>query len=135
MPHSKCFWGKLIRVSNTVQILVQSIDHWNISKFYYFWEFWKISRISCETIAALKSNLQDHKDVGSIMELLYICKDSYRYGRNTHTLNNFANQYNFWRSSDDVKMIFWFLYCFQIFKDQCGSVSSISVAVLDICKQ
>ena len=29
----------------------------------------------------------------------------------------------------DVQMIFWYLYWFQIFKDQCGSVPSIPVAV------
>ena len=29
--------------------------------------------------------------------------------------------------SNDIKMIFWFLYWFQIFKDQYGSVPSISV--------
>ena len=33
---------------------------------------------------------------------------------------NFENQYNFWRCSIDAKMIFWYLYWFQIFKDQCG---------------
>ena len=33
---------------------------------------------------------------------------------------NFENQYNFWRCSNDAKMIFWFLYWFQIFKDQFG---------------
>ena len=33
--------------------------------------------------------------------------------------------------SKDVKMIFWYFYWFQIFNDQCGSVLSISVAVLD----
>ena len=33
---------------------------------------------------------------------------------------NFENQYSFWRCSNDAKMIFWFLYWFQIFKDQCG---------------
>ena len=41
--------------------------------------------------------------------------------------------HNLWRCSNDVKMIFWYLYWFQIFKDpvQCGSVLSIPVAVLD----
>jgi hypothetical protein len=34
--------------------------------------------------------------------------------------SNFENQYNFWRCSNDSKIIFWFLYWFQIFKDQCG---------------
>ena len=40
--------------------------------------------------------------------------------------------HNLWRCSNDVKMIFWYLYWFQIFKDpvQCGSVLSIPVAVL-----
>ena len=33
--------------------------------------------------------------------------------------------------SNDVKMIFWYLYWFQILKDQCGSVPSIFVAVLE----
>ena len=33
---------------------------------------------------------------------------------------NFENQYNFGRCSNDAKMIFWHLYWFQIFKDQCG---------------
>ena len=33
---------------------------------------------------------------------------------------NFENQYNFWRCSNDAKMIFLFLYWFQIFKDQYG---------------
>ena len=45
---------------------------------------------------------------------------------------NFGNQYNFWRCSNEVQMIFWFLYWYQIFKDQCGSVPSISVAVLGL---
>ena len=31
---------------------------------------------------------------------------------------NFENQYNFWKCSNDAKMIFWFLYWFQIFKDE-----------------
>ena len=43
---------------------------------------------------------------------------------------NAGNQYNLWRCSNDFKMIFLFLYRFQIFKDQCGSVPSRSVAVL-----
>ena len=33
---------------------------------------------------------------------------------------NFENQCNFCRCSNDAKMIFWFLYWFQIFKDQCA---------------
>ena len=41
------------------------------------------------------------------------------------------NLYNFLRCSNDIKIIFLYLYWFQIFKDQCGSVPSISVAVLD----
>ena len=46
---------------------------------------------------------------------------------------NFENQYNFWRCSNDVHMIFFlFLYWFQIFKDQCGGVPYISVAVLEL---
>ena len=32
----------------------------------------------------------------------------------------FENQHNFWRCSNDAKIIFWLLYWFQIFKDQCG---------------
>ena len=38
---------------------------------------------------------------------------------------NFENKYNFWRFSNDAKMIFWFLYWFQIFKNQYGSILSI----------
>jgi hypothetical protein len=34
--------------------------------------------------------------------------------------SNFENQYNFLRCSNDAKMIFWFLYWFQIFKNQSG---------------
>jgi hypothetical protein len=34
--------------------------------------------------------------------------------------------------SNDVKMIFWYLSWFQILEDQCGSVPSIPVAVLDL---
>ena len=33
---------------------------------------------------------------------------------------NFENQYNFWRYLSDTKMIFLYLYWFQIFEDQCG---------------
>ena len=29
---------------------------------------------------------------------------------------NFENQYNFWRCLNDMKMIFWYLYWFQIFR-------------------
>ena len=43
---------------------------------------------------------------------------------------NFGNQYNFRRCSNNDEMNFWFLNWFQIFKVQCGSVPSISVAVL-----
>ena len=45
---------------------------------------------------------------------------------------NFENLYNFYRCSNDVKMIFWYFYWFQIFKDQYGSVPSIPVAVLGL---
>ena len=48
---------------------------------------------------------------------------------------NFENLYNFERCSNDIKMIFWYLYSFQIFKDQSGSVLSIPVAVLELCQQ
>ena len=33
---------------------------------------------------------------------------------------NFQNQYNFWRCSNDITMIFSYLYQFQICKNQCG---------------
>ena len=45
---------------------------------------------------------------------------------------NFENLSIFQRFSNDVKMIFSFLYWFQIFKDLCGSFPSISVAVLGL---
>ena len=45
---------------------------------------------------------------------------------------NFENLYNFWRCSNDAKMIFWYLYWFQILEDQCGSVPSIPVVVLGL---
>ena len=33
---------------------------------------------------------------------------------------DFKNPYNFWKCSNEVEVIFWYLYWFQIFKDQCG---------------
>jgi hypothetical protein len=45
---------------------------------------------------------------------------------------NFENLYNFQRYSNDITMIYWYLYWFQIL-DQCGgSVPSIPVAVLGL---
>ena len=33
---------------------------------------------------------------------------------------NFANQYNFFRWTNDVTMVFWYLYWFQIYKNPQG---------------
>ena len=36
---------------------------------------------------------------------------------------NFENEYNFWRCLNGIKIIFWYLYYFQIFRNQCGVYS------------
>ena len=33
---------------------------------------------------------------------------------------NFEKQYNIWKCLNDIEMIFWYLYWFQIFRDQYG---------------
>ena len=45
---------------------------------------------------------------------------------------NFENLYNFLRCSNDVKNDFLISLLVSDFKDQCGSVPSISVAVLEL---
>ena len=39
---------------------------------------------------------------------------------------NFENQYNFWMCSNDAEIIFWFLYWFQMLKDQCSVLVPVS---------
>ena len=45
---------------------------------------------------------------------------------------NFENLYNFWYVQMMLKWLFDYLYWFQIFKDQCGSIPSIPVGVLKL---
>ena len=98
----------------------------------YFWDYKKTFRFepshktTCFTqyLSFLNSKEKDSSCKIDGFTATYTSKLKWKMGVAGLNLEpcppNFENQNNFWRCSNYIKMIFWYLYWFQKFKDQCG---------------